>query len=139
MTVSNARGIRNDNPGNIRWGDQWRGLVPESQRTDKDFCQFVSPEYGIRAMMIILTHYQTQHALNTISGIIHRWAPPEENKTQAYIDGVSTVTGIPAHQHIDVRDGTTMLKLIRAIIVHENGYQPYDSAVFIRAEELAQE
>jgi len=139
MTISNARGIRNNNPGNIRWGNQWRGLVPESQRTDKDFCQFVSAEYGIRAMLIILKHYQIQHGLNTISDIIHRWAPLQENDTQAYIDGVSTVTGIPSHQHIDVMDGTTMLKLIRAIIVHENGYQPYDSVVFKRAEELAHE
>ncbi|SNY70955.1 hypothetical protein SAMN02744778_03106 [Pantoea sp. GL120224-02] len=89
--------------------------------------------------MIILTHYQTQHALNTISGIIHRWAPPEENDTQAYIDSVSTVTGIPAHQHIDLMDGNTRLKLIRAIIVHENGCQPYDAAVLKRAEELADE
>ncbi|MFJ5159683.1 structural protein [Pantoea sp. NPDC088449] len=137
MTRSEARGIRNNNPGNIRWGDEWRGLVPESLRSDKSFCQFISPEYGIRAMMIILNHYHTQHGLNTITDIIHRWAPPHESDTQAYIDGVSTVTGIPAQQHIDVTDGTTMLKLIRAIIVHENGYQPYDAAVFKRAEELA--
>lgn len=139
MTASNPRGIRNNNPGNIRRGDHWRGLVSESQRTDKAFCQFVSAEYGIRAMMIILNHYHTQHGLNTLDGIIHRWAPPEENNTQAYIDGVSTVTGIPAHQHIDVTDGTTMLKLVRAIIVHENGFQPYGADVLKRAEELAHE
>lgn len=53
-----ARGIRNNNPGNIRWGDEWKGLVPETQRTDKSFCQFKSAEYGIRAMIIILRNYQ---------------------------------------------------------------------------------
>ncbi|MBZ6394980.1 structural protein [Pantoea brenneri] len=139
MTAKGARGIRNNNPGNIRWGENWRGLVPGAQRTDKAFCQFVSPEYGIRAMMIILTHYQMQHGLSTIAGIIHRWAPPDENDTQAYIDSVVAVTGIPAHQHINVTDSTTMLKLIQAIIVHENGYQPYDAAVLKRAEKLAHE
>ncbi len=49
---SNSRGIRNNNPhGNIRWGDDWKGLVPEGQRTDKSFCQFKAPEFGIRAMI----------------------------------------------------------------------------------------
>lgn len=139
MKASNARGIRNNNPGNIRWGDHWRGLVPQLQQTDKAFCQFVSPEYGIRAMMMILKRYQKQHGLNTIAGIIHRWAPPEENDTQAYINSVVTVTGIPAHEQIDVTDSATMLKLVQSIIAHENGYQPYDASVLQRAETLAHE
>jgi hypothetical protein len=139
MTTSDARGIRNNNPGNIRWRDNWLGLIPEQQRTDTAFCQFVSPEYGIRAMMIILNHYLIQHGLNTIAGIIHRWAPPEENDTQAYINSVVTVTGISAHKQINVTDSMTMLKLVQAIIVHENGYQPYDASVLERAEKLAHE
>lgn len=139
MTTSDARGVRNNNPGNIRWRDKWMGLVPEQQRTDTAFCQFVSPEYGIRAMMIILHHYQIQHGLNTIAGIIQRWAPPEENDTQAYINSVVTVTGISAHNQINVTDSSTMLKLVQAIIVHENGYQPYDASVLQRAEKLAHE
>ncbi len=44
MTGSNkTRGIRNNNPGNIRWGDDWKGLVPQAQRTVKSFCQFTGP------------------------------------------------------------------------------------------------
>lgn len=41
--TNSPRGIRNNNPGNIRWGDDWKGLVPKEQRTDKAFCQFVAP------------------------------------------------------------------------------------------------
>ncbi|WP_367672819.1 structural protein, partial [Serratia symbiotica] len=88
------RGIRNNNPGNIRWGDDWKGLLPDKQRTDKSFCQFSTPEYGIRAMIIILRNYQKKHGINTISGIIHRWAPTSENDTQAYIDSVSQEVGV---------------------------------------------
>ncbi len=44
MTAS--RGIRNNNPGNIRRGDDWLGLVQADKCTDKDFCQFTAP--GIR-------------------------------------------------------------------------------------------
>ncbi|EEG5547188.1 structural protein, partial [Salmonella enterica subsp. enterica] len=35
--MNTPRGIRNNNPGNIRWGDDWQGLVAKSQRTDKAF------------------------------------------------------------------------------------------------------
>lgn len=87
-----TRGIRNNNPGNIRWGDDWQGLVPQAQRTDKSFCQFIKPEYGIRAMIIILRNYQRKHRLSTISGIINRWAPTNENDTQSYINSVAKAT-----------------------------------------------
>ncbi|EMK0255615.1 structural protein [Salmonella enterica] len=131
------RGIRNNNPGNIRWGDDWRGLVPAAKRTDKDFCQFTAPEYGIRAMIVILRNYQRKHGLNTISGIISRWAPTNENNTQAYIASVTKATGAAPDQRIDTGDSRFMMKLLQAIIRHENGVQPYDFDVLVRALNLA--
>lgn len=135
--MNTPRGIRNNNPGNIRWGDDWKGLVPKSQRTDKDFCQFITPEYGIRAMIVILRNYQRKHGLNTISGIINRWAPTNENNTQAYIDSVAKSTGVTPDQSIHTDDSRFMMKLLQAIIRHENGVQPYGFDVFVRAVELA--
>lgn len=132
-----ARGIRNNNPGNIRWGDEWKGLVPETQRTDKSFCQFKSAEYGIRAMIIILRNYQRKHGLSTISGIINRWAPTNENDTQAYINSVAKATGVDPDQRIDTSDSRFMMKLLQAIIQHENGDQPYGFDVFVKAIDLA--
>ncbi|MBE5252940.1 MAG: structural protein [Enterobacterales bacterium endosymbiont of Blomia tropicalis] len=132
-----ARGIRNNNPGNIRWGDEWKGLVPETQRTDKSFCQFKSAEYGIRAMIIILRNYQRKHGLSTISGIINRWAPTNENDTQAYINSVAKATGVDPDQRIDTSDSRFMMKLLQAIIQHENGDQPYSFDVFVKAIDLA--
>lgn len=70
-----SRGIRNNNPGNIRRGEDWKGLVRDGQDTDEAFCRFVAPEYGIRAMVLILRRYRQKHNLNTISEIIRRWAP----------------------------------------------------------------
>ena len=137
MQQNNPRGIRNNNPGNIRWGDDWQGLVPKTQQTDKSFCQFVSPEHGIRAMMIILRNYQLKHALNTVSGIINRWAPPNENNTQAYINSVADALNVTPDQRIDVTDSRVMMKLLQAIIRHENGMQPYEFDVFVRAIDLA--
>ena len=49
-----ARGLRNNNPGNIRRvrGQRWRGQCPEQQ--DPAFVQFTSPEWGYRATMTAL-------------------------------------------------------------------------------------
>ncbi|EBF0843736.1 structural protein [Salmonella enterica subsp. enterica serovar Thompson] len=137
MTIQTPRGIRNNNPGNIRWGDDWKGLVPKDQRTDKSFCQFTTPEYGIRAMIIILRNYQRKYGLNTVSGIIKRWAPPNENNTQAYINSVAQATGVTPDQRIDTNDSRFMIKLLQAIIKHENGNQPYSPETFDRAVEQA--
>lgn len=136
MQQNSPRGIRNNNPGNIRWGDDWKGLVAVARRTDKSFCQFVKPEYGIRAMVIVLHNYQRKHGLSTVSGIINRWAPTSENDTQSYINSVAKATGVTPDQRIDTNDSRFMMKLLQAIIQHENGVQPYAFDVFVQAIEL---
>lgn len=119
-----TRGIRNNNPGNIRRdGTAWQGMAVN--QTDPDFVQFVSPEYGIRAIAVILNTYMVQHGLYTISGIIGRWAPPSENDTQAYISDVSNSMGVDANQILDSSD---IPGLVSAIIKHENGIDPYSAA-----------
>lgn len=137
VSTSGVRGIRNNNPGNIRWGDDWQGLVPKSERTDKSFCQFTAPEYGIRAMIIILRNYEKKHGLNTARKIINRWAPPVENDTEAYINSVAKQVGVDADKVIDVTDSRVMIPLLEAIITHENGSQPYDFETFVKAIDLA--
>ncbi|KAA1194918.1 MULTISPECIES: structural protein [Photorhabdus] len=131
-----SRGIRNNNPGNIRWGDDWQGLVPESQRTDKSFCQFISPEYGIRAMIKILHNYNRKYNLKTVGGIISRWAPPNENNTDGYVNRVCKDTGVSCDQVIDVFNKIFMIKIIKAIITVENGSQPYSNEVIDKAFSL---
>ena len=70
-----TRGLRNNNPGNIRKSaTAWQGLSPT--QTDASFFQFISPEYGIRALATILGTYMKNYGLVTVSDIISRWAPP---------------------------------------------------------------
>lgn len=140
------RGIRNNNPGNIRWSnDQWKGLIPKDQANDKSFCVFRTPEYGIRAMTRILRRY-TQYPgipsvgkpkIDTVREIISRWAPPNENNTEAYIQSVAKNVGVAANSPIDVFDSAIMLKLLKAIIAHENGQQPYTDAQILAGINLA--
>ena len=131
-----TRGIRNNNPGNIRWGCSWQGLNPNGKCLDKEFCVFTKPEYGIRAMAKILLNYKNIYKIHTVGGIIHRWAPPSENNTVAYINHVSKELKVDTDETIDVSNKNIMLVLIKAIIKHENGKQPYSDETIMKGIEL---
>lgn len=117
-----TRGIRNNNPGNIRLVENvhWQGQSID--QLDGVFIQFDTPEYGIRAMAKILLHYQSV-GINTIKACINRWAPPSENLTDAYVDAVAKACHLDPIDVIKLSD--IMPDLIKAIIFHENGEQPY--------------
>lgn len=114
-----ARGVRNNNPGNIRHGEKWQGL--STVQSDPAFAQFQSMQYGIRAMSKVLRTYQTRYGLDNIREIIARWAPPSENDTGSYVASVARETGIQPEYSIDTQNADTMFALVRAIIRHENG------------------
>lgn len=120
-----TRGIRNNNPGNIRVSkDQWEGMTGD----DGAFVTFDSPESGVRALGKNLLSYGRQ-GYDSIEKIINRWAPPNENDTQAYIDSVVAATGIPATQSLDLSDQDTLSSLAQAISFHETGSR-YDPEVY---------
>ena len=129
MTTTNGppRGIRNNNPGNLRRSkDPWQGLA--SEQTDPDFFQFVSSKWGIRALARTLIAYQDKDGRNTVNKIIDRWAPPTENNPTAYVQAVAAGVGVAADDEIDVHDYLVLRPLTLAIIRHENGQQPYTDA-----------
>lgn len=137
MTAPVPRGIRNNNPGNIRWGSPWQGLVPVAEQTDKSFCQFVKPAWGIRALVRVLLTYQDKYSLRTIHDVICRWAPVSENNTTAYIESVCSQTGFAPHQDLNLQDYATMLAMVKAIIQHENGVMPYSATELDEGLKLA--
>lgn len=134
------RGIRNNNPGNIeRNKTPWRGLCAD-QSADTRFCVFDAPEWGIRAMAKILLTYYTRYGLNTVRGIVSRWAPPSENDTDAYVHAVAARLGVRTDERIDVHQRNVMTALIRAITAHENGTayaDTYDAATLDKGLSLA--
>ena len=127
-----SRGIRNNNPGNIRHGINWDGLAEE--QTDPEFAQFSAPEMGIRAIFKILKTYDAKYNLNTIDGIIHRWAPPVENNTAAYVAFVESKVGKGKDEVWAEEDYPV---LVQAIIHMENGEQPYPLALVKWGQKLA--
>lgn len=133
--MTKPRGIRNNNPGNIRLSTTaWAGQVPANQQTDSAFVQFITPEYGIRAFYKVLLKYRTSYGLDTPAGIIGRWAPPTENNTGAYAQAVASALGIGVNDPI----GTDKYPaLIAAMIKHENGQQPYSAATIAAGMAMA--
>lgn len=105
------RGIRNQNPLNIRKGYIWRGLASEQ---DKEFCTFIDMEWGVRAAVKILRSY-ARRGIHSVSDIIQTWAPPIENNTNKYIQVVCSRTGfLPTHT-INVYDENEVVALLMAM------------------------
>lgn len=111
------RGIRNNNPGNIRHSPtKWLGQ--SEVQLDKDFVTFDEMKYGVRAICKILQTYQTKYHLQTVEQIIERWAPPSENNTAAYIEAIQW----PSTYIIDTYNRAVLKLFINDICYHENGY-----------------
>jgi hypothetical protein len=124
------RGIRNNNPGNIRINknNDWVGKVPAKDNTDKSFEQFTHYKYGVRALIILLRNY-TKSGRNTITKIFAEFAPPNENNTQAYIKFVAGRVGIGADDVITLNKDI-MRELCQAIAKMENGEEAITDAQF---------
>lgn len=121
-----TRGIRNNNPGNLRHGPKWQGLAKD--QLDASFATFETPAWGIRALAVTLSTYFDKYGLDTVADIISRWAPESENNTRAYVAAVCQGMGVRYNERLDLHEYVHMMPLVEAIILHENGKQPYSRA-----------
>lgn len=132
--MSEPIGLRQNNPGNIEIvkGVVWEGQAP-AQPGDR-FCRFVEPKWGIRAIArVLITYADARKArdgskIDTVREIIERWAPPNENDTDAYAKHVASRLNVKPDDALSIKDPETMRGLVEAIILHENGQQPYTDA-----------
>lgn len=140
------RGVRNRNPGNIRHNrrNKWQGMAAE--QPDDEFVTFIGPEWGIRAIARTLITYRDRHRITRLGTIIKRWAPAKGQRpdgttytqpTPAYISHVENQTGFRRDQNLDLHRYDHVEPLVKAIIRHENGVQPYDQDTIDRGLELA--
>jgi hypothetical protein len=103
---------RSDNP--------WQGKISFDNSTDNEFEQFETPELGIRAATINLRSYYDR-GIKTIRDIVSTWAPPSENNTSSYITNVAQRMGISPDAEVNVKDDTTVERLIAAMAKSEIG------------------
>ena len=136
--MTTPRGIRNNNPLNIRKSkDKWKGL--RAQQQDAAFCQFENMEWGWRAAFWLLTRtYYHTYRLFTIRTIVQKWAPPHENNTASYIANVSKLTGIGADEPIGIPSDqpARWMMLGAAMAIQENGANSIDYFAMLRGWQL---
>ena len=143
LNILDPRGIRNNNPGNIRLSKTvWQGQTTVPQ-TDEDFVEFTMPLYGLRALMKTLLTYYLKYNLDTVQSLINRYAPPHENATDIYIYQVAKALNVKRTDKINVAAKPVLLALTQAIILHENGTPTagrpscwYDPSLYAQAAAL---
>lgn len=115
------RGIRLNNPLNIRHNrnNRWQGIY--DPQDDPDFVHFSTMQFGIRAGFVILKGYIGK-GFCTPERIIQRWAPSHENPTDTYIDYVCKRTGLTRHHVIHFGNEKEMVALVEAMIKFETGW-----------------
>lgn len=133
-----TRGERNNNPLNIRKarGTRWMGQAAEQH--DREYVQFDSMLMGFRAAFRILRTYIKLYHLNTIRGIVFRWAPPEDgNLTTTYISMVCEITGTHRCEALSFENREQMLKLAAAMARVESDIKNPDMEMVGQAYDLA--
>lgn len=117
-----TRGVRNCNPCNLRRSsDKFQGEVAICR--DRDFKQFNSMKYGVRAALCVLrTYIVLRHCCN-IESIISRWAPPGDgNNTGAYISFVCSQTGLQPVAPISWKEESKVDAILKAMCLIESDY-----------------
>jgi hypothetical protein len=159
MTTKAPRGIRNNNPLNLREspGDKTIWLYERTTDDDPEFEEFDIPEGGIRAAAITIRTYVKKYGVNSVRQLIQRWAPPVGKRpdgtsytqdTRAYINVVCNALGVDADEQIDLLHWDNMLILLKTMIRHENGPAPrgwegrtdgswYSDSLIMRAMDMA--
>ena len=115
-----SRGLRNNNPGNIRRSRvRYKGEVRPSR--DPEFKEFSSMAYGYRAMFVLLDTYRSRYGLTTIRQMLNRYAPPKENFTEGYVRFVADYSGVMPDEIVDTRADKDMIPIVEAMSKIENG------------------
>ncbi|AUY32619.1 structural protein P5 [Pseudomonas sp. PONIH3] len=138
MSPSTARGVRNNNPGNIDCNSRnaWQGQFGVEVSVAKPrFARFASPENAIRALGKLLINYRGGDSMPGVDGkdidtvveTINCWAPSNGTDTQAYAAAVAKRLGARVTDPIDIKNLSKLF--VESIIIHENGESPYKGAV----------
>lgn len=148
------RGIRNNNPLNIRRSkNKWLGevgylVVEVKDKTgengaarfyDNSFCQFETRVYGYRAAFRLIKTYMDKYGCNTIRKIVSRWAPPSENNTERYVNFVAGYVMCGADEEFGLKGKDIIMSIVCAMATQENGWEycPDNDAAHLQDVETA--
>jgi hypothetical protein len=111
--------LRYNNPGAVEfkpWMAQYGARLGPNGR----YAQFDSPDQGYQVMGRVLDTYRDKHGLNTVTGIINRWAPAnvDNNSTSSYAASVAKSLGIDPNAPLTPEQRPS---LMRAMASYEAG------------------
>ena len=130
--ISGPRGIRNNNPGNIKYGSFAQSMGATGQDAD-GFAIFPTASAGLRAMSALLGNYASK-GIHTVRDAINKWAPSSDNNnTGAYVSAVSQGLGVSPDANVDLTDPAFRARLMAQIALHENGKNAYSMDQFNQA------
>lgn len=115
------RGIRNNNPGNIKFARQYGAVLEDGP--DASHAKFPTMAAGIGALDRQIQLY-IKRGKNTIDSIFNIYS--RKNK-ESYKDHMSKVMGIGRNDTISFDNKDQILKMIKGIISMENGHTAVSS------------
>lgn len=128
VNADHIRAVRNNNPGNVRIGTPWHGLMPREQMSpvqaaEAEFCVFLNAAMGFRAMAEIFHTYAWRDGVTTVAQATHRWAPPNENNTDAYVEAICDYCALLPDSTMPFPNGSEAQKasFLKAFSIHECG------------------
>lgn len=110
---------RYNNPGALEYQD-WMSKYGARLGANGRYAAFDTPDAGYGVMSKVLDTYQNKHGLNTVAGIVNRWAPPnvDNNSTSTYTQKVASALGIDPNAPISPEQRPA---LMRAMASYESG------------------
>jgi len=127
------KGIRNNNPGNLVHSPiKWQGKIPKPNNAGR-FEMFISPEYGVRAMIKDLTSKIIKY--KTIEKIVSRYAPAFENNTSAYINTVAKALNVSPNTYLQPTK-KNLKQLVMAMSKVETGGNYISNELFEKAYKI---
>ena len=113
-----------NNPGNLpNKGEDWGGKVPKALRKGNDkYEEFITVEYGLRALMINIRTIMDKGKRNTILEFSHRFHPAAgTQKVALYQSTLSKVLGVDKNKRITAFTKDFYIKMAKAIASIEMG------------------
>jgi hypothetical protein len=115
-----ARGMRNNNPGNLV-ANEWTASLPGYKGSDGKFAIFDTPQHGALALDQNLAHYGTK-GIDTPLAVASTWAPAgDNNNPQSYGGQIAKALGVGLNDKININDPAVRGKIAQAIALVENG------------------
>ena len=121
-----TRGFRNKNPMNVAALGSRSPWLGQIGKDDQGLARFASWEHGLRAGYKTLKAYQHRHKVDTLFALASRYC---EGDALRYARHIGRSIGVGPYDKVDI--SAHIVPIMKAIIVMENGYNPFPEEYFI--------